>query len=86
MRSELVFRALVQVSNRYRLCQLTTKATRKFHKPHSRLPETISEVMSHFHRTNPQAKTFDQAPAAPPMQKRRPAARSPLRLKNVPGI
>lgn len=30
MRSELVFQALKQVPNRFRLCQLTSKASRSF--------------------------------------------------------
>ena len=33
MRSDLVFGALSHVSNRYQLCQLASKATRKLHKP-----------------------------------------------------
>ena len=37
MRSELIFGALTHVSNRYQLCQLASKATRKLHKPNSRL-------------------------------------------------
>ncbi|MGA8669820.1 MAG: DNA-directed RNA polymerase subunit omega, partial [Terracidiphilus sp.] len=37
MRSDLVFGALSHVSNRYQLCQLASKATRKLHKPSTRL-------------------------------------------------
>ncbi len=45
MRSDLVFRALSQVTNRYQLCQLASKATRKLHKPNTRLQDTTNEVL-----------------------------------------
>ncbi len=37
MRSDLIFGALTHVKNRYELCQLASKATRKLHKPNTRL-------------------------------------------------
>ena len=37
MRSDLIFGALTHVNNRYELCQLASKATRKLHKPNTRL-------------------------------------------------
>ncbi|MGA3100814.1 MAG: DNA-directed RNA polymerase subunit omega, partial [Terracidiphilus sp.] len=40
MRSDLVFKALSHVSNRYQLCTLASKATRKLHKPNTRLQDT----------------------------------------------
>ncbi len=45
MRSDLVFGALSHVSNRYQLCQLASKATRKLHKPNTRLQDTTNEVL-----------------------------------------
>ena len=36
MRSDLIFGALAHVTNRYQLCQLASKATRKLHKPNTR--------------------------------------------------
>jgi hypothetical protein len=60
MRSVLVFRALAQVSNRYRLCKIATTATRKFHRPNSRLQDTINEVLISFHQTNPQAEAANE--------------------------
>jgi hypothetical protein len=42
MRSDLVFKALSQVTNRYQLCQLASKATRKLHKPNTRLQDTTN--------------------------------------------
>jgi hypothetical protein len=53
MRSDLVFGALSQVTNRYQLCQLASKATRKLHKPNTRLQDTTNEVLVRFHSTNP---------------------------------
>jgi hypothetical protein len=53
MRSDLVFGALSHVSNRYQLCQLASKATRKLHKPNTRLQDTANEVFDRFHGTNP---------------------------------
>lgn len=53
MRSDLVFGALSHVSNRYQLCQLASKATRKLHKPNTRLQDTTNEVLGRFQTTNP---------------------------------
>jgi len=48
MRSDLVFGALLRISNRYQLCQLASKATRKLHKPHARLQETVNDALVRF--------------------------------------
>ncbi len=53
MRSDLVFGALAHVENRYQLCQLASKATRKLHKPNTRLQDTTNEVLVRFHTINP---------------------------------
>ncbi len=45
MRSDLIYNALDTVRNRYLLCQLISKATRKFHKPNTRVQETMNEVL-----------------------------------------
>ncbi len=41
-RSDRVFDALHTLRNRYMLCQLALKATRKFHKPNTRIQETMN--------------------------------------------
>jgi hypothetical protein len=46
MRSDLVFSALSRVPNRYELCQLASKATRKLHRPNSRVEETMDAVLT----------------------------------------
>jgi hypothetical protein len=73
MRSDLVFGALSHVSNRYQLCQLASKATRKLHKPSTRLQDTTNEVFARFHTTNP--GTLEPFPAAddPQVEARRAA-------------
>ena len=55
MRSDLIFGALAHVKNRYQLCQLASKATRKLHKPNTRLQDTTNEVLLRFHDSNPAA-------------------------------
>jgi hypothetical protein len=72
MRSDLVFGALSHVSNRYQLCQLASKATRKLHKPNTRLQDTTNEVLGRFHTSNPAAPVASQV-AAEPVQQRRAA-------------
>lgn len=73
MRSDLVFGALSHVSNRYQLCQLASKATRKLHKPNTRLQDTTNEVLGRFHTTNPGALTPAAAPATETIERRRAA-------------
>jgi hypothetical protein len=55
MRSELIFGALTHVSNRYQLCQLASKATRKLHKPNTRLQDTMNDVLVRFRDSSPAA-------------------------------
>ena len=73
MRSDLVFKALSHVNNRYQLCQLASKATRKLHKPNTRLQDTTNEVLCRFETASPQAPRSEEAPAAQPVERRRAA-------------
>jgi len=74
MRSDLVFGALSHVSNRYQLCQLASKATRKLHKPNTRLQDTTNEVLGRFHESNPGAPAAqEEAAEAQPVERRRAA-------------
>ncbi len=45
MRSDKVFDALHTLQNRYMLCQLASKATRRFHRPNTRIQETMNNVL-----------------------------------------
>jgi len=74
MRSHLVFRALSQVQNRYQLCQLASKATRKLHKPNTRLQDTTNEVLNRFKTSKPEADTAEEVAAATHHVERRRAA------------
>jgi hypothetical protein len=73
MRSDLVFGALSHVSNRYQLCQLASKATRKLHKPNTRLQDTTNEVLVRFHSTNPATAATVAKPAEQQIETRRAA-------------
>ena len=73
MRSDLVFKALSQVNNRYQLCQLASKATRKLHKPNSRLQDTTNEVLLRFETANPGASSRVETTSAQPVERRRAA-------------
>ena len=73
MRSDLVFKALSQVTNRYQLCQLASKATRKLHKPNTRLQDTTNDVLCRFQSANPEAETAEQHSATQPVERRRAA-------------
>jgi len=53
MRSELVFGAMKYVANRYLLARLAAQATRKFHRPYSRVEETTSDVLVRFSQSDP---------------------------------
>jgi hypothetical protein len=76
MRSDLIFGALAHVRNRYELCQLAAKATRKLHKPTTRLQDTANEVLVRFHESNPMSiasaiRSMEQREV--PVQQRRAA-------------
>ena len=45
MRSDLIYNSLKPVNNRYMLCQLVSKATRKFHRPNTRIQDTMNDVL-----------------------------------------
>ena len=73
MRSDLVFGALSHVSNRYQLCQLASKATRKLHNPNTRLQDTTNVVLCRFQFTNPGSLPQVVPAVAPPIERRRAA-------------
>jgi hypothetical protein len=52
MRSQLVFGAMTYISNRYLLTRLTARATRKFHRPNTRIQDTANDVFERFTRAN----------------------------------
>ena len=60
MRSDLIFGALTHVNNRYQLCQLASKATRKLHKPNTRLQDTTNDVLERFKDTVPMGESYEE--------------------------
>ena len=52
MRSELVFGAMTYISNRYLLTMLAARATRKFHRPNTRIQDTTNDVFERFTRAH----------------------------------
>ena len=67
MRSDLVFDAMTHVSNRYMLTILAAKATRKLHRPNTRIQETANEVLVRFSRSNPMGRVrrIQEMPSQP---------------------
>lgn len=70
MRSDLIFGALAHVKNRYQLCQLAAKATRKLHKPNTRLQDTTNDVLTRFHSSDPAAPAATTKRSAPVQDRR----------------
>jgi hypothetical protein len=56
MRSDLVFCATKQVSNRYLLARTLARAAREFHKPGRRIQDTTNEILIRFGWANPIAQ------------------------------
>ena len=73
MRSDLIFGALTHVSNRYQLCQLASKATRKLHKPNTRLQDTTNDVLDRFRDTVPMSLEQVKTSKVVELQERRAA-------------
>jgi hypothetical protein len=73
MRSDLIFGALTHIQNRYQLCQLASKATRKLHKPSTRLQDTTNDVLVRFHHASPVRPSTEKALVTEQVQQRRAA-------------
>jgi hypothetical protein len=58
MRSKLIFGAIMQVSNRFLLVRLASKATRALHRPNSRIQETMNDVFVRFSHPTPIARVL----------------------------
>ena len=55
MRSDLIFGAMTHVSNRFLLARVAAKATRRFHRPNTRIQDTANEVFERFRGASPTA-------------------------------
>jgi hypothetical protein len=59
MRSKLIFGEMTQVSHRFLLVRLASRAARALHRPNSRIQETMSDVFVRFSHANPIARLLD---------------------------
>ncbi len=73
MRSDLIYDALDTVRNRYLLCQLISKATRKFHKPNTRVQETMNDVLVRVGKAGDADNVIESAPVQVAEPQRRAA-------------
>jgi hypothetical protein len=55
MRAELTSMALAHKSNRYLLTRLIAKATRKLHRPNTRVQDTMNDAFKRFGCSKPRA-------------------------------
>ncbi len=76
MRSELIFDAKSQVSNRFLLAKLLAEATRVFHRPGSRIQDTTNDVLVRFSRSNPIADVRSSLAPSPPSRHNRPGLKT----------
>ena len=60
MRSNLIYGAVAPVQNRYMLCQLVSKATRKFHRPATRVQDTMNQVLERFATAGTTEKVMEE--------------------------
>jgi hypothetical protein len=63
MRADLTLMALAHESNRYLLTRLIAKATRKLHRPKTRLQDTMNDALEQFGRSKSRA-AYSTAEAA----------------------
>lgn len=61
MRSEMVFAAEHKLHNRYMLCRVLATATRKFHRPATRIEDTTDAVLRRIANANAAAPLLDSA-------------------------
>ena len=69
MRSDLVYDALHTVRNRYLLCQVASKATRKFHRPSTRIQDTTNEVLTRISTADRERVMRHHAAVAEPQRR-----------------
>jgi hypothetical protein len=61
MRSQLIFNAMTHVPNRYQLARVLSMATRNFHRPGTRIADTMNDVLVRFASASPIAATNDES-------------------------
>ena len=71
MRNELTFMALAREPNRFRLCMVLATATRKLHRPNTRVQATMNDTLVRLSGPRP---TVAAAAGDPPSTQKRRAA------------
>jgi hypothetical protein len=64
MRAELSFMALARESNRFLLCRLAAEATRKLHRPNTRIENTMNDAFARLAGCRPKVAPEILEPAS----------------------
>jgi hypothetical protein len=64
MRAELTFKALARDSKRFLLCRKAATATRKLHRPNTRIQETMNNALEYLGGSKPMATAAVPDPAS----------------------
>jgi hypothetical protein len=64
MRAELTFMALACESNRFLLCRLAAEATRKLHRPNTRVENTMNDAFAQLAGCRPRVAPEILEPAS----------------------
>ena len=89
MRSDLIFGAVTHVPNPFLLAKILAKATRRFHKPGTRIQDTTNDVLVRFGRANPVAdKRFARTSANLSVRRDapQPAIRRKPQILTIPAV
>jgi hypothetical protein len=86
MRSELVFASMVYVSNRFLLMRLASKATRKFHRPNTRIQDTTNDVFERFTRATRQQACGIPASCRRDLALRKMTAIQSVKIEAISGL
>ena len=70
MRSHLIFGAMEPVQNRYMLCHLVSQATRKFHRPQTRVQDTMNRIFNRFADAKVTEDVMDVTPVRVPVRRK----------------
>ncbi|MCU1226121.1 MAG: hypothetical protein JWQ42_4214 [Edaphobacter sp.] len=71
MRAELTFKTVARESNRFLLCRVVAKATRKLHRPNTRVQETMNDALERIGGSSQPVAAVVPEPAS--VQQRRAA-------------
>jgi hypothetical protein len=64
MRIELTFKALARETNSYLLCRMLATATRKLHRPNTRVQETMNDALERLSAFSPTVAAVEPEPVS----------------------